>query len=476
MEKWAEIMHVNLTRFKSNNVVLNSFNVFILTLLGCMLGSHARMSGIDLSVLWPVNILVAALFYRCRYLNTPWYYAIAYSTMIAQDSLLYGWGLSAFTINSANLVFIFVLVKLLCWPGRYRQQDADITTSLHLFASCLIAALCCALVGAFTQHMAEQTRQPFQQDLLNWFSDQFYTAVLFLPLLLTLRSDFTLRMPTADWRSSIPLVFLALSLGLGTLIGPIAILAFPLPALTWCAIVYPLWAIRLITLCTGMVELIATALHVHGVYDHQDALFMQEITIARISIAAIVFSPLLMAMNANTIRQLNQRLLMQASHDFLTHLLSRYGLNDALNRYGKMTHYRQAAINIMLVDIDHFKTINDSYGHDNGDHVLKRVADLIQQSIPEPGLVSRMGGEEFAVVCFDFSEQDFFALAEQLRTQIHDSPSMINGSPVPVAVSIGIAYAPPSAMDLTQHVHQLFVVADKNLYIAKRQGRNRTVQ
>lgn len=69
--------------------------------------------------------------------------------------------------------------------------------------------------------------------MLSWaIPSQFYTAVLFLPLLLTLRSDFTLRMPTADWRSSIPLVFLALSLGLGTLIGPIAILAFPLPALT----------------------------------------------------------------------------------------------------------------------------------------------------------------------------------------------------------------------------------------------------
>ncbi|MGL9750581.1 MAG: hypothetical protein ACR5LC_03055 [Symbiopectobacterium sp.] len=81
-----------------------------------MLGSHARMSGIYLSVLWPVNILVAALFYRCRYLNTPCYYCVAYSAMIAQDNLLYGWGVSAFTINGANLVFIFVLVKLLCWP------------------------------------------------------------------------------------------------------------------------------------------------------------------------------------------------------------------------------------------------------------------------------------------------------------------------------------------------------------------------
>lgn len=469
-------MHVNLTLFKSSNMLLNSFNVFILTLLGCVLGSHARMSGIDLSVLWPVNILVAALFYRCRHLNTPWYYCVAYSAMVMQDSLIYGWGFSAFTINAANLVFIFVLIKLLCWRGGYRQQEADITTSLHLFASCIVAALSCALVGALAQHAAEQTRQSFQQDVLNWFSDQFYTAVLFLPLLLTLRSDFTLRMPTLNWRSSIPLVFLVLSLGLGTLIGPIAILAFPLPALTWCAIVYPLWAIRLITLCTGIVELIMTALHVHGVYDHQDALFMQEITIARISIAAIIFSPLLMAMNAKTIRQLNQRLLMQASHDFLTQLLSRYGFNDALNRYGRIARYRQAAINMMLVDIDHFKTINDSYGHDNGDYVLKHVANLIQQSIPEPGLVSRVGGEEFAVVCFNFSQQDFFALAERVRTKIHDTPCVINDISVPVAVSIGIAYAPSSEMDLTQNVHQLFAAADKNLYIAKREGRNRTVQ
>ncbi|WP_440863640.1 hypothetical protein [Symbiopectobacterium purcellii] len=74
-----------------------------------MLGSHARMSGIDLSVLWPVNILVAALFYRCRGLNTPWYYCVAYSAMIAQDSLIYGWGVSALTIIANRLKNDYIL-------------------------------------------------------------------------------------------------------------------------------------------------------------------------------------------------------------------------------------------------------------------------------------------------------------------------------------------------------------------------------
>lgn len=469
-------MVVTLTLFKNSNTSLNSLNVFILTLLGCVAGSHARLSGIDLSVLWPVNIIVAALFYRCRHLHSPWYYFVSYAAMVMQDSLFYGWGISALTINAANVVFIFVLVKLLTSPAFIQRHDTDITSSLYLFASCMAAALCCGLVGAFAQQASALSHQPFHQDVLNWFSDQFYTSVLFLPLLLTLRSSFSLQLPTLKWQQVIPLVFLSLSLGIGTMIGPIAILAFPLPALTWCAIVYPLWTIRLITLCTGIVELIMTALHVHGLYDRQDALFMQQITIARISIAAIIFSPLLMAMNARTIRQLNQRLTLQASMDFLTNLLSRYGFTEALKHYAALTRYRHAPVNVMLIDIDHFKNINDSFGHDYGDEVLKQVAATIKQTIGEPGLVSRIGGEEFGVVCFDYSREGFFALAESVRQRICDTPFVINQLPVPVAVSIGIAHAPDAGNDLAHTVHQLFATADKNLYIAKREGRNRSVQ
>lgn len=469
-------MVVTLTLFKNGNTALNSLNVFILTLLGCVAGSHARLSGIDLSVLWPVNIIIAALFYRCRYLHSPWYYAVAYSAMVMQDSLFYGWGVSSLTINAANIVFIFVLMQLLTCRSFTQQQETDITTSLHFFASCMAAALCCGVVGALAQQSSGLSLQPFQQDVLNWFSDQFYTSVLFLPLLLSLRSRFSLGIPTVKWQQIIPLVFLVISLVIGNWIGPIAILAFPLPALTWCAIVYPLWTIRLVTLCTGILELIMTALHVHALYNHQDALFMHEITIARISIAAIIFSPLFMAMNARTIRQLNQRLTRQASMDFLTNLLSRYGFTEALNHYGTLARYRQLPINVMLIDIDHFKNINDSFGHDDGDEVLKHVATTIKSMIGEPGLVSRMGGEEFGVVCFGYSPDHYFTVAEQLRRRICDTPFVINQQSVPVAVSIGIANAPDADNDLAYTVRQLFAIADKNLYVAKREGRNRCVQ
>ncbi|NUA45689.1 hypothetical protein HAT93_03423 [Dickeya solani] len=144
-------MHLNLALFKNGSTGLNSLNVFMVTLVGCNIGAHARLSDLDLSVFWPVNIIVAALFYRCRYLNNPWYYAVSYAAMILQDSLFYGWGLTAFTINSANIAFIVVLTQLLNWPGFLARRETDMISSLYIFAACMIAALACGIVGALAQ-------------------------------------------------------------------------------------------------------------------------------------------------------------------------------------------------------------------------------------------------------------------------------------------------------------------------------------
>ena len=104
------------------------------------------------------------------------------------------------------------------------------------------------------------------------------------------------------------------------------------------------------------------------------------------------------------------------------------------------------------------------------------MAAILRQTIQEPGLVSRVGGEEFAVVCFDYSHEAFFALAETLRSSLCASPFVVNQQPIPVTVSIGIAHATQAGDDLPHTVHHLVSAADKNLYIAKRHGRNQTVQ
>lgn len=471
-------MHLNVALFKNGSTGLNSLNVFMVTLVGCNIGAHARLSDIDLSVFWPVNIIIAALFYRCRYLNNPWYYLVAYAAMILQDTIFYGWGVSALTINSANIAFIVVLTQLLNWPGLLTRRETDMVSSLYVFAACMIAALACGFVGALAQQpWPTFPAAIFRSNFLNWFSDQFYTAVLFLPLLLTLQSRIPLHLPASlQMADALPLLLLLLSICIAPLLGPVAILAFPLPALTWCAIVYPLWLIRLITLCVGATELIMTAEHVYALYNPQDPMFMHQVVIARIGIAATIFSPLMMATNARTIRQLNARLLRQASHDFLTNTLSRYGFTEALSTHDQNIKSQQDAVNIMLIDIDNFKNINDSFGHDCGDEILRQVANVIQRTVSAQGLVSRIGGEEFAVVCFNYSPPAFYRLADELRQTIQHTVFLFNQQHVPVTVSIGIAHAQVAGKHLVDTVHELFPLADKNLYTAKREGRNRTIQ
>ncbi|HEY0296811.1 MAG TPA: diguanylate cyclase [Bordetella sp.] len=469
-------MHLNLLRQQDGRRYSTYFCIFVLTFVLCLIGAHTRLSAIELSVFWPVNVIDAALFYRLRLVRNPWCHASAYAAMVAQDSLSQGWGIDALTINAANIVFIFVLGELLSRSTPVNQRRADITGFFHTVLACLAAAALCAVAGALAQQASGFAVARFDQALLSWFSEEFYTAMLCLPILLTLRGTFTVRLPAITWKNTLPLLSLVASLGLSTLVGPFAILVLPLPALTWCAVTYPLWLVQLITLCTGCLQLIMAAGHLHDVYSRWGETFIHEIAILRICIAATIFSPLLMAINAGTIRQLNRRLIRQASYDFLTNTLSRYGLTEALNQYGASHAYRNATVNIMLIDVDHFKSINDNFGHVCGDDVLKRIAAIINHAAPTPGLVGRIGGEEFVVVCFDYAPQTFYALADALRQTIADTPFDCGQQRVSITISIGIAHATEPGSDLESAVQRLFPRADENLYTAKRQGRNCTVQ
>jgi diguanylate cyclase (GGDEF)-like protein len=125
----------------------------------------------------------------------------------------------------------------------------------------------------------------------------------------------------------------------------------------------------------------------------------------------------------------------------------------------------------MMIDIDHFKDINDTYGHLVGDMILKEAAGLIMGSIRTYDIVGRYGGEEFLVVLPDTDFENTFTLAERVRKNIAGSLHKKAGVPIkaPITVSIGITSS--SADDLS--ANDLILRADNSLYTAKRQGRNR---
>jgi diguanylate cyclase (GGDEF)-like protein len=124
---------------------------------------------------------------------------------------------------------------------------------------------------------------------------------------------------------------------------------------------------------------------------------------------------------------------------------------------------------VLLIDLDHFKSINDRFGHAVGDRVLQIFARTAQDNIKSPDLIGRLGGEEFAAVLYDVGADRATALAELVRSSFAEAAEEVEGYPVAATLSIGMAFSRSTELDLPE----LLIQADGALYDAKERGRNR---
>jgi len=157
--------------------------------------------------------------------------------------------------------------------------------------------------------------------------------------------------------------------------------------------------------------------------------------------------------------------------DVLTGLFNRRRLHLDLAKEFERSKRYESPLALMLMDLDHFKNINDTYGHLAGDMVLQNVAKIIQKNIREIDTAARYGGEEFIVLLPNTKKEDAVNLAERMRLSIenHTFPDMQNTA---ITVSIGIAGVPDK--DITTE-DKMVQCADIALYKSKQSGRNRTV-
>lgn len=193
---------------------------------------------------------------------------------------------------------------------------------------------------------------------------------------------------------------------------------------------------------------------------------LREITL-RQALVRLAEANRLLAEEMRKVGVLNERLSELAHTDALTGLYNRRAYDQELAREWRRVQRNGAALSVLLIDADHFKSINDQHGHAVGDRVLQALAALIQRSAREIDVAARIGGEEFAVLLSDTGATSALNVAERIRSQIAQSDTMpVTG----VTVSIGVATlaAEESAASL-QHR------ADQALYMAKSQGRNRVV-
>jgi diguanylate cyclase (GGDEF)-like protein len=158
----------------------------------------------------------------------------------------------------------------------------------------------------------------------------------------------------------------------------------------------------------------------------------------------------------------------RANIDALTGLPNRRYLEEVLAVVGPRRRAGDS-LGVLMIDIDHFKALNDSYGHATGDRVLHAVGRQIAASVRDQDTPARYGGEEFAVVLRQAGSYEAAAIAERIRSSIAAIPPSQMGIGEPVRVSIGVAVSAAREVDAQQLVQK----ADRALYRAKRQGRDR---
>lgn len=170
------------------------------------------------------------------------------------------------------------------------------------------------------------------------------------------------------------------------------------------------------------------------------------------------------------LKRSNELLLELSNTDHLTRLFNRRYMMDAMDKEVQRTIRKGGNLSLLILDIDHFKLVNDSYGHLQGDAVLQRVAMHLSRELRNYDVAARYGGEEFVAVLPDATLKEAAFVAERVRASIQDIKFEGELSPLSLTASLGVATFPAQGCNT---VDEFIKLADDALYRAKSNGRNR---
>lgn len=159
-----------------------------------------------------------------------------------------------------------------------------------------------------------------------------------------------------------------------------------------------------------------------------------------------------------------------ATHDSLTKALNRRHVSEIISNYTSSAEYADTIFTTAIFDIDNFKKINDTYGHNCGDVILKLLADLIHRSLPENTVFARWGGEEFLIL-FIGTSNDAYQILNELRERIEDNSFRYFNKAIKITITIGL-----SSSEKSYNFQKMLIDADNNLLIGKRTGKNKIVR
>ena len=228
-----------------------------------------------------------------------------------------------------------------------------------------------------------------------------------------------------------------------------------------------------ITVIATVVSLIATFISMN--LAGNTSILMPFYAYAVATIVPIIISPIIATSLVKLLFQtleLEKKLRELATTDYLTQLLNRREWMIQTSRHVPLAKRNNSNIAILMLDIDNFKSINDTFGHMIGDKVLIAFTQAIQSTCRTSDIIARFGGEEFIILLPDTSEQQALHLADRLQQQIRSLKINIDVNIITITTSIGISIYDP---DKPAKLDTLISQADKALYQAKEQGKNRTI-
>jgi len=167
-----------------------------------------------------------------------------------------------------------------------------------------------------------------------------------------------------------------------------------------------------------------------------------------------------------------EKLRIQATRDGLTDLLNRRSVMKILERELERSRRTGAPLGLIMADLDHFKKINDTHGHQAGDLVLKDAAFILKKSLRKYDHVGRYGGEEFIIILPDCNDDKIKSIGERLKNNLSSSKTFFNKKEITATISMGLVVVGQGAISSHEEMIQ---AADKALYTAKMNGRNRWV-
>ena len=171
----------------------------------------------------------------------------------------------------------------------------------------------------------------------------------------------------------------------------------------------------------------------------------------------------------------NLRLAVYATHDMLTGLYNRRALETHLPQWAAWSARYGHALTVLLIDIDYFKAVNDTFGHPDGDRALQAVATALRKATRASDLVLRYGGDEFTVIAPETDTEEYTELCGRINATVHElDVRSSDGVHIPLSVSIGGTVARDPAGAPPRRIENLLAAADRSLHAAKTAGRDRT--